>query len=40
MQPKLVDLCGGQSSVNPTGERKVWDLVWKANVPPKLRIFA
>ncbi|KAM0864202.1 hypothetical protein ACQ4PT_044078 [Festuca glaucescens] len=40
MQPKLQDLCGGQSSVNPTGERKVWDLVWKANYPPKLRIFA
>jgi hypothetical protein len=40
MQPKLVDLCGGQSSTNPTGERKVWDLVWKANFPPKLRIFA
>ncbi|KAM0864201.1 hypothetical protein ACQ4PT_044077 [Festuca glaucescens] len=40
MQPKLQDLYGGQSSVNPTGERKVWDLVWKANVPPKLRIFA
>jgi hypothetical protein len=23
MQPKLVELCGGQTSVNPTGERKI-----------------
>jgi hypothetical protein len=40
MQPKLVELSGGQSSSDPTGDRKVWDLIWKLNVPPKLRIFA
>ena len=22
------------------GERKIWDLIWKANVPQKIRIFA
>jgi hypothetical protein len=27
MHSKFVDLFGGQSSVNPTGERKIWDLV-------------
>jgi hypothetical protein len=27
------------SSTNPNGERKLWDLIWKANVPPKIRVF-
>jgi hypothetical protein len=40
IQPKLLELSGGQSSSDPTGDRKVWDLIWKLNVPPKLRVFA
>jgi hypothetical protein len=30
----------GQSSSEPDGARRVWELVWKAAVPPKVRIFA
>jgi hypothetical protein len=30
---------GNGSSTNPNGERKLWDLIWKANVPPKIRVF-
>jgi ribonuclease HI len=30
----------GQSSSEATGDRKIWDVIWKANVPPKLRVFA
>jgi hypothetical protein len=30
----------GQSSSEPDGSRRVWELVWKAAVPPKVRIFA
>jgi hypothetical protein len=33
MQPILEKLDHGQSSSAPSGERKVWDLVWKARVP-------
>ena len=29
----------GQSSTAPTGERKIWSVLWKANVPPKIRNF-
>jgi hypothetical protein len=28
------------SSSNPDGERSLWRKIWKANVPPKVRIFA
>lgn len=40
IQPTLHKLSGGQSSSEASGERKIWDLVWKASVPPKLRVFA
>ena len=30
----------GQSSGDPCGERRLWDLIWKANIPQKIRIFA
>jgi hypothetical protein len=40
LQARLQSLSGGQSSAGPSGERKIWDLVWKASVPPKLRVFA
>ena len=29
----------GQSSTAPTGERKIWSVLWKANVPPKIKNF-
>jgi hypothetical protein len=28
------------ASSAPEGDRSIWNLVWKAEVPPKLRIFA
>ena len=40
MQPKLQNLSTGQSSAEPLGDRKAWDLVWKSDVPPKLKVFA
>jgi hypothetical protein len=40
LQARLHSLSGGQSSAGPSGERRIWDLVWKAAVPPKLRVFA
>jgi hypothetical protein len=40
MQPILEKLDHGQSSSAPSGKRKVWDLVWKARVPQKMRVFA
>ena len=30
----------GQSSGDPCGERRLWNLIWKANIPQKIRIFA
>ena len=30
----------GQSSGEPNGERRLWNLIWKANIPQKIRIFA
>lgn len=30
----------GASSSSPTGDRAIWNLVWKASVPPKMRMFA
>ena len=29
----------GQSSTSQAGERKIWSVLWKANVPPKIRNF-
>jgi hypothetical protein len=28
----------GQHSAAMSGERKIWDIIWKANVPQKIRI--
>jgi hypothetical protein len=28
------------SSSAPNGNRAIWNLIWKANVPPKVRVFA
>jgi hypothetical protein len=39
-QACLASLSGGQSSLKPNGDRKIWDLIWKAKVPRKLRVFA
>ena len=30
---------GGQSSTAINGERRLWDIIWKANIPQKIRIF-
>ena len=30
----------GSSSVCPDGQRLVWDLIWRNQAPPKVRIFA
>jgi hypothetical protein len=40
LQPTLAGLSKGQSSSEPEGDRKAWNLVWHAKVPQKLRIFA
>jgi ribonuclease HI len=40
LQPALNILSHGQSSSSPAGDRGIWNIVWKAQVPPKLRIFA
>ncbi|PNT60993.1 hypothetical protein BRADI_5g08864v3 [Brachypodium distachyon] len=29
----------GCSSASPSGERKLWSTIWKARVPPKVRVF-
>ncbi|PNT74837.1 hypothetical protein BRADI_1g22902v3 [Brachypodium distachyon] len=30
----------GSSSSSPDGNRKIWDVIWRCNVPPKVRVFA
>jgi hypothetical protein len=40
MLPTLPSLSHGQSSNEPNGERSIWNLIWKAPVPQKVRIFA
>jgi hypothetical protein len=40
LQPSLDLLSEGQSSAEPGGDRGIWNLVWKAKVPQKLRVFA
>jgi hypothetical protein len=40
IQPNLQNLNQGQSSSEPSGDRSIWNLVWKAFVPQKLRVFA
>ena len=30
---------GGESSTAINGERRLWDIIWKANIPQKIRIF-
>lgn len=30
----------GSSSGSPNGCRKFWEILWKTNVPPKIRVFA
>ena len=30
----------GQSSGDPEGERRIWQLIWKTNIREKIRIFA
>jgi hypothetical protein len=39
LQPCLNHLASGQSSSDPLGDRPVWDSIWKANVPQKIRVF-
>jgi hypothetical protein len=40
LEPALTAMSPGQSSSNPNGDRRIWDLVWKAKVPLKLKVFA
>jgi ribonuclease HI len=40
MEPAYNSLSNGQSSSEPSGDRGIWDLVWKAHVPNKIRVFA
>jgi hypothetical protein len=40
LQPTLEKLSHRQSSSEPSGERSIWNLVWKAVVTQKLRVFA
>jgi hypothetical protein len=40
MQPLLHASNNGQSSSEPLANRSVWNLIWKADVPQKLRVFA
>lgn len=40
LQPKLRGLSRGQSSAELGGDRSIWNLVWKAPVPQKIRVFA
>jgi hypothetical protein len=40
MQDGLDKLSQGQSSAQALGDRKIWNLIWKAHVPQKLRVRA
>jgi hypothetical protein len=40
MQDGLDKLSQGQSSAQALGDRKIWNLIWKAHVPQKLHVFA
>ncbi|XP_071679985.1 uncharacterized protein [Lolium perenne] len=40
LEPALTAMSPGQSSSNPNGDGRIWDLVWKAKVPLKLKVFA
>jgi hypothetical protein len=40
MQESRQQFVSGQSSSEPDGNRKIWQLIWKASVPPKVRVFA
>jgi hypothetical protein len=40
LQPRLMRLSVRQSSREPDGDRKIWELIWKAKVPRKFRVFA
>ena len=33
------NFCSGQQSCRPDGDRSIWDVIWKSNVPQKIRIF-
>jgi hypothetical protein len=33
------DITTGQSSNRPNGDRHIWDVIWKAKVPQKVKIF-
>jgi hypothetical protein len=33
------NFCTGQQSTNPNGDRPIWDVIWKAKVPQKVKIF-
>jgi hypothetical protein len=40
MQDSLQQLSSGQSSAEPDGDRKIWQLIWKATVSQKMCVFA
>lgn len=40
LQAKILNMGSGQCSSEPAGDRSIWNLVWKANVPQKIRVFA
>jgi ribonuclease HI len=40
MSSIYTNLSGGQSSSEPSGDRGIWNVIWKAKVPPKLKVFA
>jgi ribonuclease HI len=33
------NLCSGQQSNKPDGDRPIWDVIWKTKVPQKIKIF-
>jgi hypothetical protein len=33
LQPFIENLSTGQSSAAPDGDRELWNIIWKANVP-------